>query len=80
MQSLSQKDAIYTHINNAIRATNEPQLHKDLNAALDLLAQSYILLPLAYKRNVAIARSGIKGIEENMGVLVAELPIAKWYQ
>ena len=80
LQSLSQKDAIYTHINNAIRATNEPQLHKDLNAALDLLAQSYILLPLAHKRNVAIARSGIKGIEENMGVLVAELPIANWYQ
>ncbi|MBR2495615.1 ABC transporter substrate-binding protein [Helicobacter sp.] len=80
LQSILQKDVIYMHINNAIHATNEQQLHKNLNAALDLLAQSYILLPLVHKRNVAIARSGIKGIEENMGVLVADLPIAKWYQ
>lgn len=75
---IAQKSAIYTHIAAAIAATDPAAMTQHIQKALDLLASTYLIFPLAHERNLAITSGGIGGVE--MGVNIMEAPIAKWYR
>ncbi len=78
LNALAQKQTLYHLIDTAIGTTDSKALQNALKNILTILTESNAYLPLAYQRNKAIMRKGIKGV--NMGVLVAEIPFWEWYE